>query len=125
MKKNIEGCVRRGISEKAAMQIFEDMEDFAKYAFNKSHAAAYAIVAYQTAWLKRYYPVAFMAALITSVLGHPTKTSQYIMHLRDLDIELLPPDINEGFPNFSVKGNQIRFGLAAIKMLEKGLYKIL
>lgn len=120
-EENIEGCVRRGISEKAAMQIFEDMEDFAKYAFNKSHAAAYAIVAYQTAWLKRYYPVAFMAALITSVLGHPTKTSQYIMHLRDLDIELLPPDINEGFPNFSVKGNQIRFGLAAIKNVGKGI----
>ena len=121
--ENIEGCIRRGISEKAAKQIFEDMEDFAKYAFNKSHAAAYAIVAYQTAWLKQYYPVAFMAALITSVLGHPTKTTEYIMHLRDLDIKLLPPDINEGFPDFSVKETEIRFGLAAIKNVGKGIVK--
>mgnify|MGYP002477347386 CR=1 FL=1 len=120
-QEGIEGCIRRGISEEAAKKIFEDMEDFAKYAFNKSHAAAYAIIAYQTAWLKRYYPVEFMAALITSVLGHPTKTSEYIMHLRDLDIELLPPDINEGFADFSVKDNQIRFGLAAIKNVGKGI----
>ncbi len=120
-EEGITGCISNGISEAAAKKIFDDMEDFAKYAFNKSHAAAYAIVAYQTAWLKCYYPVEFMAALITSVLGHPTKAAEYIMHLREMNIELLPPDINEGYPHFSVKGNSIRFGLAAIKNVGKSI----
>ncbi len=120
-EEGIKGCINNGISESAARQIFEDMEDFAKYAFNKSHAAAYAIVAYQTAWLKCYYPVEFMAALITSVLGHPSKTAEYIMHLRELNIELLPPDINEGYPHFSVTNQKIRFGLAAIKNVGRGI----
>lgn len=120
-EEEIVGCINNGISEEAALKIFEDMEDFAKYAFNKSHAAAYAIVAYQTAWLKNYYPVEFMAALITSVLAHPSKTAEYIMHLKELGIELLAPDINEGHANFSVKGKQIRFGLAAIKNVGKNI----
>jgi DNA polymerase III subunit alpha len=120
-QEGIVGCVNNGISQEAAIKIFDDMEDFAKYAFNKSHAAAYAIVAYQTAWLKSYYPVEFMAALITSVLGNPGKTAEYIMHLRDMDIELLPPDINEGFSHFSVKDNKIRFGLSAIRNVGKGI----
>lgn len=120
-KEGIVGCVKNGISQEAAIKIFDDMEDFAKYAFNKSHAAAYAIVAYQTAWLKCYYPVEFMAALITSVLAQPGKTAQYIMHLRDMEIELLPPDINEGYSHFSVKGNKIRFGLSAIRNVGKGI----
>lgn len=119
--EGIIGCINNGISEQAALQIFEDMEDFAKYAFNKSHAAAYAIVAYQTAWLKNYYPVEFMAALITSVLGHPAKAAEYIMHLKVLGIELLAPDINESYAHFSVKGKQIRFGLAAIKNVGKNI----
>ncbi len=119
--EGIEGCVQRGVSEEAAKKIFEDMEDFAKYAFNKSHAAAYAIIAYQTAWLKCYYPVEFMAALITSVLGHPRKMTEYILHLRELEIELLPPNINESFSDFSVKNNQIRFGLAGVKSVGKGI----
>jgi len=120
-EEGIAGCINNGISEEAAKKIFDDMEDFAKYAFNKSHAAAYAIVAYQTAWLKCYYPVEFMAALITSVLGHPSKAAEYIMHLREMNIELLPPDINEGYSYFSVNDNKIRFGLAAIKNVGKSI----
>ncbi|MBN2221689.1 MAG: DNA polymerase III subunit alpha, partial [Vallitaleaceae bacterium] len=118
-KEGIKGCVGNGIAVEAAEKIFNDMEDFAKYAFNKSHAAAYAIVAYQTAWLKCYYPVEFMAALITSVLGNPAKTAEYVSHLREMGIDLLPPDINEGFSRFTVKSNKIRFGLAAIKNVGK------
>lgn len=118
-EEGITGCVGNGIAVDAAEKIFNDMEDFAKYAFNKSHAAAYAIVAYQTAWLKCYYPVEFMAALITSVLGNPSKTAEYVSHLREMGIDLLPPDINEGFSRFTVKGNKIRFGLAAIKNVGK------
>ncbi len=120
-EEDIRGCLAAGISEEAAKQIFDDMEDFAKYAFNKSHAAAYAIVAYQTAWLKYYYPVEFMAALITSVLGHPSKAAEYIMHLREMKIELLPPDLNHGYPHFSVHKGKIRFGLAAIKNVGKNI----
>ena len=91
------------------------MIDFAKYAFNKSHAAAYAVVAYQTAYLKSHYPAEFMAALITSVLDHTDKVSEYIAHCRKLDIPILPPDINEGYSQFSVSGNAIRYGLSALK----------
>ena len=91
------------------------MMDFAKYAFNKSHAAAYAVVAYQTAWLKYYYPVEFMASLMTSVMDNSTKVSEYTLTCRKMNIEILPPDINEGEGGFSVAGNAIRYGLSAIK----------
>lgn len=111
----VPGCLANGIPEKTAEKIFDEMTDFAKYAFNKSHAACYAVVAYQTAWLKCYYPVEFMAALMTSVMDNTSKISGYIEDCRQMGITLLPPDINEGFGNFSVSGNQIRFGLAAIK----------
>ncbi|MDE5965819.1 MAG: DNA polymerase III subunit alpha [Lachnospiraceae bacterium] len=113
--EGVPGCVNRGISEAVAEKIFDEMTDFAKYAFNKSHAAAYAVVAYQTAWLKCYYPVEFMAAMITSVMDRPTKVSEYIMECRQMNIKLLPPDINEGEMGFSVSGGNIRYGLSAIK----------
>ncbi|MCR5755588.1 MAG: DNA polymerase III subunit alpha, partial [Acetatifactor sp.] len=116
-EENVPGCIARGISEKIANQIFDEMTDFAKYAFNKSHAAAYAVVAYQTAFLKYYYPVEFMAALMTSVIDFPNKVSEYIYHCRQMGIEILPPDINEGFADFSVTGTNIRYGMAAIKGL--------
>ncbi len=118
-EEGVTGCIANGISEKVANKIFDDMIDFAKYAFNKSHAAAYAVVSYQTAFLKCYYPVEFMAALLTSVLGNMTKVAEYILHLRQMGIQILPPDINEGEGNFSVSGNNIRYGLSAIKGLGK------
>lgn len=117
--EGVEGCIRRGISENVANHIFDEMTDFAKYAFNKSHAAAYAVVAYQTAWLKCYYPVEFMAALMTSVLGNTGKISGYIDHCRQLGIEILPPDVNEGESGFSASHGKIRYGLSAIKSLGK------
>ena len=95
------------------------MIDFAKYAFNKSHAAAYAVVSYQTAYLKYYYPVEFMAALMTSVIENPSKVAEYILNCRQMGIRILPPDINEGEGDFSVKGNEIRYGLSAIKSIGK------
>lgn len=113
--EGVPGCVNKGISPVVANKIFDDMTDFAKYAFNKSHAAAYAVVAYQTAWLKCYYPVEFMAATITSVMDRPGKVSEYIMECRQMDIKLLPPDINEAETGFSVSGGNIRYGLSAIK----------
>jgi DNA polymerase-3 subunit alpha len=115
--EGVKGCVANGISEATANHIFDEMSDFAKYAFNKSHAAAYAVVAYQTAYLKYYYPVEFMAALLTSVLGNSAKVSDYIYHCRKMGIEILPPDINEGEGNFSASQNSIRYGLSAIKSL--------
>lgn len=114
-EENVPGCVNRGIDERTANKIFDDMVDFAKYAFNKSHAAAYAVVAYQTAYLKCHYPKEFMAALITSVLDRTDKVSAYIAHCRKLGIAILPPDINEGFSYFSVSENGIRYGLSALK----------
>ena len=111
----VEGALRRGINEKTANEIFNDMIDFAKYAFNKSHAAAYAALAYQTAWLKCYYPVEFMAALLTSIMGNSKKVAQYIECCRRMGIEVLPPDINESQAAFAVVGGRIRFGLAAVK----------
>ena len=114
-EENVKGCVANGIEEKTANKIFDEMIDFAKYAFNKSHAAAYAIVAYQTAWLKYYYPEEYMAALMTSVQDHVTKVSEYILTCRRMGIEILPPDINEGESGFSVSGRSIRYGLSAIK----------
>lgn len=118
-EEGVPGCIKNGIDEKVAHQIFDEMIDFAKYAFNKSHAAAYAIVSYQTAYLKCYYPVEFMAALLTSVLGNPAKVSEYIMHCRQMGIEILPPDVNEGISGFSVSNGKIRYGLSAIKSLGK------
>ena len=111
----VPGCLANGIPEKTAEKIFDEMTDFAKYAFNKSHAACYAVVAYQTAWLKCHYPVEFMAALMTSVMDNTAKIAEYIDDCKHMGIKLLPPDINEGFAGFSVSGKMIRFGLAAIK----------
>ena len=111
----VEGCIKRGIPEEVAIKIFDDMTDFAKYAFNKSHAAAYAVVSYQTAYLKCHYPVDFMAALMTSFMEHTGKITEYIMNCRKMGIEILPPDINEGEAGFSVSGNAIRHALTAIK----------
>jgi DNA polymerase-3 subunit alpha len=111
----VPGCVRNGIDADIASHIFDELAEFAKYGFNKSHAAAYAIIAYQTAWLKCFYPVEFTAALITSVMGVSSKVAEYIMHSKNLNIEVLPPDINESFIKFTVSENNIRFGLAAVK----------
>lgn len=118
-EEGVPGCIANGIDEQTANHIFDEMIDFAKYAFNKSHAAAYAVVAYQTAYLKYYYPVEFMAALLTSVLGNSSKISEYIYHCRNMGIDILPPDINEGEGNFSASGHSIRYGLSAIKSLGK------
>lgn len=115
--EGVKGCIANGIDEQVANHIYDEMVDFAKYAFNKSHAAAYAVVAYQTAYLKYYYPVEFMAALLTSVIDNPDKVSSYIMSLRKMGIEILPPDINEGEGGFSVGDKSIRYGLSAIKGL--------
>lgn len=114
-EEEVPGCVSRGIPENVASQIYADMMDFAKYAFNKSHAACYAVVACQTAYLKYYYPVEFMAALITSVIDNPKKVSEYILVCRNMGIKILPPDINEGETGFSVSGGSIRYALTAIK----------
>lgn len=111
----IAGCVRNGVPEEIANQIFDDMIDFAKYAFNKSHAAAYGVLAYETAYLKYYYPVEFMAALMTSVMGNTDKVVEYMRECRELGIEVLPPDINKSYSKFSVDSDHIRFGLAAVK----------
>jgi DNA polymerase-3 subunit alpha len=112
---DVPGCVANGIDEKIANKIYDEMIDFAKYAFNKSHAAAYAVVSYQTAFLKYYYPVEFMAALITSVIDNSSKVAEYIYSCRQMGIKILPPDINSGVARFSVDEGKIRYGLAAIK----------
>lgn len=117
--EGVPGCIKNGISEKVANKIYDDMIDFAKYAFNKSHAAAYAIVAYQTAYLKYHYPVEFMAALMTSVIDNPRKVAEYIYSCRQMGISILPPDINRGESGFSVDGKSIRYGLSAIKSVGK------
>ncbi len=114
-EEKVPGCVARGIPEQTAKQIYEDMTDFAKYAFNKSHAACYAVVAYQTAWLKYYYPVEFMAALLTSVIDSPGKVAEYILVCRNMGIRILSPDINEGEAGFSVSNGSIRYALTAIR----------
>lgn len=111
----VKGCVRNGISADVAADIFDEVAKFAGYGFNKSHAAAYAIIAYQTAWLKYYYPVEFSAALITSVMGNSKKVAEYIQHCKSMGIEVLPTDMNESSVSFTVKENKIRFGLAAVK----------
>ncbi|TGY45306.1 DNA polymerase III subunit alpha [Clostridium perfringens] len=114
---NIEvpGCLRNGISAEAANKIFDSMMDFASYAFNKSHAAAYAVIGFQTAYLMRYYPVEFLAAMLNSVMGNSDKVSEYIRSAEKLGIQVLPPDINESYTKFTVKGDTIRFGMGAIK----------
>lgn len=111
----VPGAVRNGVSEIAANEIFDQMMDFASYAFNKSHAAAYAVVIYQTAYLRRYYPVEFFAAMLTSVMGSNDKVAFYIETCKRMGIEVLPPDINESNVTFTVSGGKIRFGLAAVK----------
>jgi len=114
-EEGVPGCVANGISAQVADHIYDTMMDFAKYAFNKSHAACYAVVAYQTAYLKYYHPIEFMAALLTSVIDNSGKVSEYIMGCRSMGIGILPPDINEGEIGFSVSGNSIRYALTAIK----------
>lgn len=121
LAEGVTGCVNNGIDEKTANQIYDEMIDFAKYAFNKSHAACYAVVAYQTAFLKYYYPKEFMAALMTSVIDNSTKVSEYILACRQMGIQILPPDINEGLSGFSVSGNAIRYGLSAIKSVGRNV----
>ncbi len=113
--EQVPGCTANGIPEAVADHIYDTMIDFAKYAFNKSHAACYAVVAYQTAYLKYYYPVEFMAALLTSVIDNSSKVSEYIMVCRSMGIKILPPDINEGEVGFSVSNAAIRYALTAIK----------
>ncbi len=113
--ENVPGCQAKGIDPKVANEIYESMMEFAKYAFNKSHAACYAVVAYQTAYLKYYYPVEFMAALLTSVMDNSGKVSEYILSCRAMGIQILPPDINEGEAGFSVSNGSIRYALTAIK----------
>ena len=114
-EEQVPGCAANGISEQVANRIFDEMTDFARYAFNKSHAACYAVVAYQTAWLKYYYPKEFMAALMTSVMDNPGKVAEYIQTCRSMKITLLPPDINQGESGFTVKNGAILYGLSAIK----------
>ncbi len=114
-EEGVPGCISNGISEAVANRIFDEMTDFAKYAFNKSHAAAYAVVAYQTAYLKYYYPMEYMASLMSSVMDHVSKISEYIYTCRQMGLEVLAPSVNEGESRFSVSGNKIRYGLSAIK----------
>lgn len=116
-EENVPGCIANGIDERTANKIYDEMLDFAQYAFNKSHAAAYAVVTYQTAWLKYYYPVEFMAALMTATISNPAKVEGYIYSCRQMGIKILPPDINKGVGQFSVDGKNIRYGLSAIKSI--------
>lgn len=120
-KEGVKGCVNNGISEDVANKIYDEMIDFAKYAFNKSHAAAYGVVAYQTAYLKYYYTAEFMAAMLTSVMDISSKVAEYVYSCRSMGIKILPPDINEGESGFSVQGNNIRYGLTAIKNVGKAI----
>ncbi len=124
-EEGVPGCIANGIDEKVANKIYDDMTDFAKYAFNKSHAAAYAVVSYQTAWLKYYYPVEFMAALMTSCIENPSKVSEYILNCRQMGIRILPPDINRSVGNFSVEPEGIRYGLSAVKGIGKPVMDVI
>ena len=125
-EEGVKGCVKNGIDEKTANHIYDEMIDFAKYAFNKSHAAAYAVVSYQTAYLKYYYPREFMAALMTSVMDNVGKFSEYVLTCRRMmGIPVLPPDINEGESGFSVSGDAIRYGLSAIKSVGKPVVDVI
>lgn len=120
-EEGVPGCISNGIDEKVANKIYDEMIDFAKYAFNKSHAAAYAVVSYQTAYLKYYYPVEYMAALMSSVMDNSGKISEYILTCRQMGIQVLPPSVNEGESGFSVSGGAIRYGLAAIKSVSQAV----
>lgn len=122
-EEGVPGCASRGISEEVANRIYDSMIDFAKYAFNKSHAAAYAYVSFQTAWLKYYYPVEFMAALLTSVIDNPGKVAGYILTCKQMGIQVLPPDINKSYGKFSVESGKIRYGLSAIKGIGRPVMK--
>lgn len=119
-KNFVKGAMERNVDEKSANKIYDEMIDFAKYAFNKSHSAAYSYLAYQTAWLKVYYPVEFMTALLTSVMGSSDNIYQYIREAKRLGIEVLPPDINESGARFTTENGKIRFGMAAIKNVGSG-----
>lgn len=114
-EEGVKGCIANGIPEEVAMKIFDEMTDFARYAFNKSHAAAYAVVAYRTAYLKKYYPIEFMAALMTSVMDRTDKIASYIMNCRQMGIEVMSPSINNGIGDFSTSDKGIIYGLSAIK----------
>jgi len=118
-----EGAVNRGVEERIANRIFDDMSSFASYAFNKSHAAAYAIIAYQTAWLKSHYPCEFMAALLSSVIDNSSKIAAYITECGRLNIKVLPPSVNESYESFTVADGEIRFGLLAVKNLGRGFIR--
>ena len=120
-EEHVKGCIENGIDERTANHIYDEMIDFARYAFNKSHAACYAVVAYQTAYLKYYYPKEFFAALMTSVMDNVNKVSEYILTCRQMGIRILPPDINEGQSGFSVSGDAIRYGLSAIKSIGRNV----
>ena len=120
-EEGVPGCIKRGIPEETARKIYDEMTDFAKYAFNKSHAAAYAVVSMQTAYLKCYYPVEFMAALMTSVIDNPEKCAEYILHCREVGIKILPPSVNEGEGAFTTESGAIRYGLYAIKSIGRGV----
>ncbi len=124
-KEGVPGCIANGIEERIANKIYDEMIDFAKYAFNKSHAAAYAVVSYQTAWLKYYYPVEFMAALMTSVIDNPGKVAEYIYTCRQMGIDILPPDINKGVGTFSVDTGNIRYALSAIKSIGRPVIDVI
>ena len=120
-KPEIMGCIRNGIPEKAAEEIYSQMESFAEYAFNKSHAAAYAVLAYQTAYLKTHYPVEFMAALMGSVIGDSAQIAKYIRNCKDMKIEVLPPDVLVSEKKFTVHDGRIRFGLLGVKNVGEGV----
>ncbi len=120
-EEGVKGCINNGIDEKTANHIYDEMTEFAKYAFNKSHAACYAVVSFQTAYLKYYYPKEYMAALMTSVMDNTTKISEYILSCRQMGIGILPPDINEGESGFTVSGDSIRYGLSAIKSVGRSV----
>ena len=121
--QNITGCIGHGVSEAVAQSIYDEIVDFANYAFNKAHAVCYAVVAYQTAYLKCHYPRQYMAALMTSVLDSATKISGYIAECREMGIPVLPPDINHSHDHFTVEGEAIRFGLGAVKNVGRGLIR--
>lgn len=119
----IPGCIRNGIDEKSANKIFDEMAEFAKYAFNKSHAAAYAVISYQTAYLKTYYQTEFMAATLNSYLGNLDKIPEYIDECKRLNIEILNPSINKSYTKFEVNGDKIRFGLRKCKKCRNSCYR--
>ena len=120
-EEGVDGCIKRGIDEATANKIYDEMIDFAKYAFNKSHAAAYGVVSYQTAYLKYYYPVEFMASLLTSVIDNSSKVIEYVQTCKGMAIDILPPDINQSERNFTAQGGAIRYGLSALKSIGKAM----